>query len=554
MILLDHIIRCRGEGIKVLVSDNAAVGKNWLTTVALPQYIVDQGLADVVVIVYLENNHGKWLADMLFGQLQTRRKRTTILGIDSLLTAFESINRKSGSIHGFAVNSLSCVDFSEIFGSLGYETTPPKDFGFVKRNIHFSVACSYGAQNRLPVALRNLLGDLLPSEPGMVRVCSDPPGEFRQSELPYERRFTDVPAVALGSLGSVGVSDSTGPPFAEAAAPLVVPMDRSYAPSGPGVVSHRNMEHVGYNGIEFRKLNACPELSNDSEPLVMQAWPVGLLGKDRYHLSGGSEELVSGFESMKCAPENWVLRRPVARFNLDGQPPRARYPPRNMLNAKYKKPPRNPIALEPDQRWIPTTTYSEPPFPLLPRTSAFSALGELQESHASLSETINVLDILRCVYKAMGDRQNVGDPWLQRRVTIPSASSVDKYRNEISVYKRRESGHPSAPITVRQAFKNDPVVAEKVASMRLEESTKDSTSASRESDAKARTRLTSKLFEEATLRPGGLEKYRRLVERDLERYAGELKVFKEVTQVKFDEENGLLPLPASRGSVDVGTL
>lgn len=43
MILLDHIVRCKGESIKVIVSDNAAVGKNWLTTIALPQYIVDQG-------------------------------------------------------------------------------------------------------------------------------------------------------------------------------------------------------------------------------------------------------------------------------------------------------------------------------------------------------------------------------------------------------------------------------------------------------------------------------------------------------------------------------
>lgn len=93
-IILDHIIRCRGEAIMIVTSDNAAVGRNWLCSVALPQYIVDQGLADVVLIVFLENNHGKWLADMLFGQLQTKRRKTTLLGTDCLLKEFESIKRK----------------------------------------------------------------------------------------------------------------------------------------------------------------------------------------------------------------------------------------------------------------------------------------------------------------------------------------------------------------------------------------------------------------------------------------------------------------------------
>lgn len=79
LILLDHIIRCRGEGIKIVVSDNASVGKTWLTTIVLPQYLVGQGLAEIALIVFLENNHGNWLADLLFGQLQTRRRRCTVL-------------------------------------------------------------------------------------------------------------------------------------------------------------------------------------------------------------------------------------------------------------------------------------------------------------------------------------------------------------------------------------------------------------------------------------------------------------------------------------------
>lgn len=64
------------------MSDNASVDNNWPPTIALPQYIVDQGISDVprlvpplVLIIFLENNHVKWLAGMLFGQLQTRDGR-----------------------------------------------------------------------------------------------------------------------------------------------------------------------------------------------------------------------------------------------------------------------------------------------------------------------------------------------------------------------------------------------------------------------------------------------------------------------------------------------
>lgn len=89
----------KGEAVEIVVSDNAAVGKNWLSTIALPQYLADQGLAETVIIVFLENSHGKWLADMLFGQLQTRR-RSTLLSVDDLLREYESINRRSGKVRG----------------------------------------------------------------------------------------------------------------------------------------------------------------------------------------------------------------------------------------------------------------------------------------------------------------------------------------------------------------------------------------------------------------------------------------------------------------------
>lgn len=41
-VVIDHILRCRGDAIKIVVNDNASVAKRWLTTVAMPQYIVDQ--------------------------------------------------------------------------------------------------------------------------------------------------------------------------------------------------------------------------------------------------------------------------------------------------------------------------------------------------------------------------------------------------------------------------------------------------------------------------------------------------------------------------------
>ena len=73
-ILIDHCIRCVGESVNTVVSDNASVRKNWLTTVALLQYISDQGLADVVLIIFMENNHRKWLAGMLYGKFSNIKK------------------------------------------------------------------------------------------------------------------------------------------------------------------------------------------------------------------------------------------------------------------------------------------------------------------------------------------------------------------------------------------------------------------------------------------------------------------------------------------------
>lgn len=179
-------------------------------------------------------------------------------------------------MYGFAVNHLSGVAFAEEFAALGYETKPPKDFGFTKRNIHFAAACLPGAKQRLPVELKRILGPAIPDKPGMVRLCSNPPSGKAQSEICYEDCYSDVPAVNISRIGpeSVGIQPvvgiaSVGDGSSDAiVVPLVVEMDKPYTPSGKGVVSHRTAHHVGHNGYEFCKLNAFPELRNSSSELV----------------------------------------------------------------------------------------------------------------------------------------------------------------------------------------------------------------------------------------------------------------------------------------------
>lgn len=140
----------------------------------------------------------------------------------------------------------------------------------------------------------------------------------------------------------------------------------------------------------------------------------------------------------------------------------------------------------------------------------------------------------------MGDRDNVTDPWLQKRVTIPSPPVLEKYHRELALFIEREKGYPKAPSSLRMAHKNDLQVREEV-----ERKLQSGGKKSGESEMKAMTRLSAELFQEAELRPGALNKYDLLVAKDMERYAKELKTFKEVTRKKFDEENGLLPQPSS---------
>lgn len=202
-----------------------------------------------------------------------------------MLSEFESINQKTGAIQGFPSNPLSCVNFFDTFESLGYETNPPQDFGFVKRNIHFATAASTGARNHLPVAVLEVLGDGLQSEPGMVRMSTYPLQKSPQNQLPYEKPYFDVPTVSFKQLRSSHIIPETVRMVRGAL--LMVPINKQYALSGPGLVSYQNMTYVGLNGIEFRKTNACPEIHNANSVPVKEAWPPDLL-LSREHSSYGS--------------------------------------------------------------------------------------------------------------------------------------------------------------------------------------------------------------------------------------------------------------------------
>lgn len=247
-------------------------------------------LGKIAVVVFLENNHGKYLADMLFGMLQMRMRLATVLGVDGLLAEFGKLKAHgNASFTGIALNPLSSIEFTEVLCSLGYETKVPPDFGFKLRNIHFAAACAPGAKMGLTDELLNLVGPALPDEGGLVRVSTSPLNSVPQSQLPFEQQYVDVPATFIDGSGTDGIvqttnstsetGDARNPLGVRSAAPLVVPLDKPYSDSGNGVVSHRTAVHVYYNGLAFRGLRACPELVGRSSLIVQEAWPPGMLNE-----------------------------------------------------------------------------------------------------------------------------------------------------------------------------------------------------------------------------------------------------------------------------------
>lgn len=222
-------------------------------------------------------------------------------------------------------------------------------------------------------------------------------------------------------------------------------------------------------------------------------------------------------------PENWVLRRPVAHF-CDSQTGRkARYPPRNFLNALYKRGPRE------SRSWEPTATYYEPPLPIITGRANFNALKNIAQQRMNIKESVHVLHILRAVFEEMGRSELCCDRWLQRGVTVPSRMAIERYKNELQTFSARENGYPGAPATVKQCFKNDQAVRGQASQLMNERRIP-------QTNSKARTKVLNNLFEKAENTPGALDRYH-MVEKDLERFSRDLKLFKE-HQREFDKERG----------------
>ena len=529
------------------------------------------------MIAFLENNHGKWLADMLFGQFQIRKRNSTVLGIDALLQEFEGINRPSGGrIQGYAVNSLGSVDLAQVFEDLGYDTKPPKEFGFKNRNIHFACACRPGAEERLSPKLKELFFNALTNEAGMVRLSSEPPNYRPKAWRSFADRWIDVPAATKVLASKPPAYDSTDEDL-----PFSVPLDQAFAAHGPGLVSKRTAQHVGFNGFTFRKKMSFPELEDRSYDLTKEAWPPGML-----HIGEPGYES----ESLRCAPENWILRRPVRYHG------KARYPPMNMQNALFLHGPRAKfvsVGSDESVHWIHTATYSEPPFPIDKRPSASAAMRTLAMEHDEISKNVHLLHVLRAVYDEMGNRKDVSDKWLQNLATRPDPAALAKFKELLKILQKRDGVRPRPVPTLLQAFKDDPSVQAEVEAeteqqfdgqkrtreefisnlfhtkmsrespetlLLLQEDMASYNAALKQFSNEQRTKRTAarhmlnqqkqrqrnrvkvitRLFEKRKLEPGALDRFYRLVEEDKQRHARELKIFKEELADKFDSENELL--------------
>lgn len=157
----------------------------------------------------------------------------------------------------------------------------------------------------------------------------------------------------------------------------------------------------------------------------------------------------------------------------------------------------------------------------------------LAAEYQDISQSLHFLDVLRAVYREMGDREGVSDRWLQRRATIPTTTALERYRNKFKMYVEREKGHPKAAKTLRQVYKEDEKTLGEVSQAMGNHSL------SRAAAKRTQNQLLSSSFEEAEKIPGALDRFYHGVEEDQERYAREFKEFK-TKQAQFDLEHGLL--------------
>ena len=171
---------------------------------------------------------------------------------------------------------------------------------------------------------------------------------------------------------------------------------------------------------------------------------------------------------------------------------KARYPPRNLLNAKFRKGPRDP------DPWVPTATYAEPHFPIIDGTSACNAMSALAAEYSDINTSVHVIHSLKAVYRDMGDRDALFDNWLQRRATAPSARAWGCYMDDMKIWAEIEHGSPRAARTLRQVFKEDEAILNKVAGILA------SHTVSKAVERNLKGKTVTMLFEEAENTPGHL--------------------------------------------------
>lgn len=92
----------------------------------------------------------------------------------------------------------------------------------------------------------------------MMKISSSPPSHRDGLELNYEERYVEVPAACISDSRRANTAQflRSSDVFHQVAIPLVaVALDQPFTASGNGVVSQREANHVGFNGLTFRSAN-----------------------------------------------------------------------------------------------------------------------------------------------------------------------------------------------------------------------------------------------------------------------------------------------------------
>lgn len=63
-------------------------------------------------MTYLEHIHGKYVADIRFGQFQTKQHRSVVVNADAMLLELEFVRSRYGKVSFYIDNPLSSVTLS----------------------------------------------------------------------------------------------------------------------------------------------------------------------------------------------------------------------------------------------------------------------------------------------------------------------------------------------------------------------------------------------------------------------------------------------------------